>query len=81
MPRSYCTTNDVKQYLPPNVVTEGDNPIPNFRNPTPESASNINLDFFILLHKYLLKVYYFHIMEIMFITTIIHLLCLHLKIH
>ena len=47
MPRSYCTTNDVKQYLPPNVVTEGDNPIPNFRNPTPESASNINLDFFI----------------------------------
>jgi hypothetical protein len=29
MPRSYCTTNDVKQYLPPNVVTEGDNPIPN----------------------------------------------------
>ena len=47
MPRSYCSTNDVKQYLPPNVVTEGDNPIPNFRNPTPESASNINLDFFI----------------------------------
>ncbi len=47
MPRSYCTTNDVKQYLPPNVVTEGDNPIPNFRNPTPESASNIDLDFFI----------------------------------
>ena len=47
MPRSYCTTNDVKQYLPPNVVTEGDNPIPNFRNPTPESASNIDIDFFV----------------------------------
>jgi hypothetical protein len=47
MARSYCTTQDVKQYLPPNVVTEGDNPTPNFRNPTPESASNVNLDFFI----------------------------------
>lgn len=47
MARSYCSTQDVKQYLPPNVVTEGDNPTPNFRNPTPESASNVNLDFFI----------------------------------
>jgi len=47
MARSYCTTQDVKQYLPPNVITEGDNPTPNFRNPTPESASNVNLDFFI----------------------------------
>ena len=47
MPRSYCSVSDVKQYLPPNVVTEGDNPVPNFRNPTPESASNINIDFFI----------------------------------
>ena len=47
MARSYCTTQDVKQYLPPNVVTEGDNPTPNFRNPTPESASNVNVDFFI----------------------------------
>ena len=47
MARSYCTTQDVKQYLPPNVVTEGDNPTPNFRNPTPESASNVNFDFFI----------------------------------
>ena len=47
MARSYCSTEDLKQYLPPNVVTEGDNPTPNFRNPTPESASNVNLDFFI----------------------------------
>jgi hypothetical protein len=47
MPRSYCSVSDVKQYLPPNVVTEGDNPVPNFRNPTPESASNIDIDFFI----------------------------------
>ncbi len=47
MARSYCTTEDVKQYLPPNVVTEGSNPTPNFRNPTPETASNVNLDFFI----------------------------------
>ena len=47
MPRSYCSVSDVKQYLPPNVVTEGDNPVPNFRNPTPEPASNIDIDFFI----------------------------------
>jgi phage gp36-like protein len=47
MARSYCGTNDVKRYLPPNVVTEGENPIPNFRNPSPETASNIDLDFFI----------------------------------
>jgi hypothetical protein len=47
MPRSYCSVSDVKQYLPPNVVTEGDNPVPNFRNPTPESASNIDIDFFV----------------------------------
>ena len=47
MSRSYCNTNDVKQYLPPNVVIEGRNPNPNFRNPAPETASNLNLDFFI----------------------------------
>lgn len=47
MARSYCSTEDLKQYLPPNVVTEGDNPTPNFRNPTPESAANVDLDFFI----------------------------------
>ncbi len=47
MSRSYCTTNDVKRYLPPNVVTEGENPVPNFRNPSPETASNVDLDFFI----------------------------------
>ncbi len=47
MSRSYCSTSDVKQYLPPNVVAEGDNPVPNFRNPAPETATNIDLDFFI----------------------------------
>jgi hypothetical protein len=47
MARRYCTINDVKQYLPPNITLEGDNPIPNFRNPSPESAKNIDLDFFI----------------------------------
>ena len=47
MARSYCNTDQVKQYLPPNVVTEGSNPNPNFRNPAPETASNVNLDFFI----------------------------------
>jgi hypothetical protein len=47
MARSYCTIEAVKQYLPPNVVTEGENPLPNFRNPAPETASNVNLGFFI----------------------------------
>ena len=47
MARGYCNTDQVKQYLPPNVVTEGTNPNPNFRNPAPETASNVNLDFFI----------------------------------
>jgi phage gp36-like protein len=28
-------------------VAEGDNPVPNFRNPAPETATNIDLDFFI----------------------------------
>ena len=47
MARAYCNTDQAKQYLPPNVVTEGSNPNPNFRNPAPETASNVNLDFFI----------------------------------
>ena len=47
MARAYCNTDQVKQYLPPTVVTEGSNPNPNFRNPAPETASNVNLDFFI----------------------------------
>jgi len=47
MARAYCTVNDVKKYLPPNVVLEGENPVPNFRNPSPETASNIDVDFFI----------------------------------
>lgn len=28
-------------------MAEGDNPVPNFRNPAPETATNIDLDFFI----------------------------------
>lgn len=47
MGRSYCSVESVKRYLPPNVVAEGDNPLPNFRNPAPETASNLNLEFFI----------------------------------
>lgn len=47
MARAYCDIEDVKQYLPPNVITEGDNPNPNFRNPAPETAKNLDLDFFI----------------------------------
>jgi hypothetical protein len=47
MARAYCNTDDLKQYLPPNVLLEGDNPRPNFRNPSPETGTNYNLDFFI----------------------------------
>ena len=47
MARAYCNTDDMKQYLPPNVLLEGDNPRPNFRNPSPETGTNYNLDFFI----------------------------------
>lgn len=48
MSRLYCSKQDVKQYLPPNIVVEGDNPSPNYRNPTPESVLNIDLDYFII---------------------------------
>lgn len=47
MARSYCSTEDVKQYLPPNIVSEGENPVPNFRNPAPETAKNVDIEFFI----------------------------------
>ena len=47
MARSYCDTNDVRNYLPPNVVLEGKNPNPNFRNPSPETGTNLDLDYFI----------------------------------
>ena len=47
MARSYCSINDLKKYLPPNVVVEGDNPTPNYRNPAPETAANIDLEYYI----------------------------------
>lgn len=47
MARSYCTVNDVKKYLPPNITTEGSNPTPNFRNPAPETVKNIDAEFYI----------------------------------
>jgi phage gp36-like protein len=47
MARLYCSKEDVKKYLPPNITIEGDNPTPNYRNPTPESVYNIDLDYFI----------------------------------
>lgn len=47
MARLYCSKQDVKKYLPPNIVTEGDNPSPDYRNPTPESVFNIDIDYFI----------------------------------
>lgn len=47
MARLYCSKEDVKKYLPTNIVVEGENPAPNYRNPTPESVLNIDLDYFI----------------------------------
>lgn len=47
MPRLYCSKEDVKKYLPPNIVVEGSNPNPNYRNPTDESVLNIDIDYFI----------------------------------
>jgi phage gp36-like protein len=47
MARSYCSVNDLKKYIPPNVVIEGDNPTPNYRNPAPETAANIDLEYYI----------------------------------
>ena len=50
MARLYCSKEDVKKYLPPNIVVEGDNPSPSYRNPTPESVFNIDLDYFCKLY-------------------------------
>ena len=47
MARLYCSKEDVKKYLPPNIIIEGDNPNPDYRNPTPESVYNIDLDYFV----------------------------------
>lgn len=47
MARQYCSTEDVKKYLPKNIVVEGDNPQPDYRNPTPESVFGIDLGYFI----------------------------------
>ncbi len=47
MARLYCSKEDVKKYLPPNIVVEGDNPAPDYRNPTPQSVFNIDLDYFV----------------------------------
>lgn len=43
----YCTVDDVKIYLPNNLVVEGENPDPDPYNPEPESVQTINLEFFI----------------------------------
>jgi phage gp36-like protein len=47
MPRLYCSKEDVKKYLPPNIVVEGTNPAPNYRNPNSESVMNIDIDYFV----------------------------------
>ena len=47
MSRKYCSVQDVKQYLPKNIVIEGQNPDPNPFNPAPETLPSINIEFFI----------------------------------
>lgn len=47
MPILYCSETDVRQYLPTNIVTEGDNPFPTFRNPAPETVSQQDIIYFI----------------------------------
>jgi hypothetical protein len=47
MPRSYCSVADVKQYLPQNIIIEGQNPDPNPFNPAPETLPSVNIEFFI----------------------------------
>jgi hypothetical protein len=47
MSRKYCSVADVKQYLPQNIIVEGQNPDPNPFNPAPETLPSINIDFFI----------------------------------
>lgn len=47
MARLYCAIEDVKNYLPANVVVEGENPTPNWRNPNKETVDSVNIEFFI----------------------------------
>lgn len=47
MARNYCDESDVKQYLPEGIVTQGQNATPNPMNPSPESLTNVDIDFFI----------------------------------
>jgi hypothetical protein len=47
MARRYCSVDDVRAYLPTNVVVEGDNPSPNFMNPNREAVMTVNVLFFI----------------------------------
>jgi phage gp36-like protein len=47
MPTLYCTETDVREYLPKNLTTEGDNAQPSFRNPSPETVSQTEIIYFI----------------------------------
>ena len=47
MPRSYCMIADVEQYLPQNIVVEGQNPDPNPYDPAPETLPITNIDFYV----------------------------------
>lgn len=47
MPTLYCSETDVREYLPPNITTEGDNPNPSFRTPNPETLSQQDIIYFI----------------------------------
>jgi hypothetical protein len=47
MPERYCTIDDVKNYLPPNILPEGSNDDPNPLNPAPETINNIEIEYYI----------------------------------
>jgi hypothetical protein len=47
MARAYCKVDDVRIYLPSNIIIEGTNPTPNPRNPNPETLLIENMEFYI----------------------------------
>ncbi len=44
---AYCTTSDVRLYLPRAVVIEGENPNPHVLDPRPESLTTVDLQSYI----------------------------------
>lgn len=45
---AYCTTTDVIQFLPPNIIVEGTVADPDPYNPAPSTLATIDMDYFIV---------------------------------